>query len=148
MLASPENGVALLKNRPVFTWEAEEEANYEISLHELPERLIVDAKVSDSSWQLPPELTLEAGKSYRWTVSYVSPNDGKSYSAISSFSVVGKAEADEVAALKPADGAAIEEWIMYAALLQNRQIREEARNAWQLIAARRPDLRKAQELAR
>ncbi len=148
VLTTPENGIVLLKSRPTFSWDVEEEASYEITLQEQPDRMIVSAKVTDASWQLPADVALEYGKAYHWTVSYTSPSDGKNYSAISGFSLASKATADEVAALKPAASASIEEWIMYAAVLQNRQMREEARTAWQFIVTLRPDLRKAQELAR
>ena len=44
--------------------------------------------------------------------------------------------------MKPADTAPIEDWVFYAAMLEQRQAKEEAADAWKFIASKRPDLGK------
>ena len=149
VLTTPENGSVLLNERPTFSWEASDVTGYDVTVEELQEHTIVAiAKVNDTSWQLPAKLKLEYGNNYRWSVSYPSAKEGKVISAAGDFSLASKADADKVSALKPEPKAAIEEWILYASMLQSQQMREEARAAWQFVAKRRPDLQKVQDLAR
>jgi hypothetical protein len=146
-LISPCNGCVLLDTNPVFSWEAVERTGFEITLQEQPDKTIATAKIDANRWDLPADLRLDAGKSYLWTITYASPLDGKSYSASGKFSIASAADTEQIQALKPSENADIEEWVMYAAMLQNRQISEEARLVWQQIAKKRPDLKKVQELA-
>lgn len=146
-IVAPSNRTALLTTRPSFKWEADEPASYQLVLEEQPERPVLSARVDSPSWELPAGLALEYGKSYRWTVSY-SAADGKLRSAGAAFSIASAAEAENLLALAPAAAAGIDEWVLYAAVLQDRRMLDDARAAWRLIAARRPDLAKAQSLAR
>lgn len=147
-ILAPGNRTGLLSTRPSFKWEADEATIYQIVLDEQPEHRLVSAKVDASSWELPAELALEYGKSYRWSVSYTSAADGKVRSASAVFSLASQAEAADLLAMKPAAGADIEEWVLYASVLQDRRMLDDARDVWRQIAARRPDLAKAQSLAR
>jgi hypothetical protein len=73
--------------------------------------------------------------------------DGEAYSAEGRFEIISKSDADSIAALKPSESAAIEEWVLYASMLQGRRIKDEARVVWQRIAKQRPDSQKIQDLA-
>jgi hypothetical protein len=151
LLTRPENQALLLNTRPRFCWSSRETATFAITLQELPESAghsVVQAATGDNCWQLPEGRQLAYGKTYRWTVSYTSAADKRSYSAEAEFSLPAEAEAAQFAALKPSADAAIEEWILYAATMRNQQLNEEAHSAWQFIATRRPDLDKVQELAK
>jgi hypothetical protein len=146
-LLSPQNGGIILDSRPVFTWDALEAATYEVTVLEGADRTVAQTKTADSSWQLPESQQLAPGKTYRWTVSYTSPRDNKTYRAAGEFNVAAKTAAAELAALKPAEDAAIEDWVLYALVLQNRNMNDEARSVWRRIAAKRPDLQKAMDLS-
>jgi hypothetical protein len=147
VLLSPRNGGVILGFRPTFKWDALETAPFDISITEGADRPLAQAQTSDSTWQLPENQQLSAGKNYRWTVAYVSPRDGKPYRASGEFSVIDKAMAVEMASLKPAEDAAVEDWVLYAVVLQNRNMGDEARAVWRRIAAKRPDLQKAADMA-
>lgn len=140
MLVAPANGGSVVSTRPQFSWDANEATRYEIELVELPDRQVAREFVEAPRWDLPAKLSLEYGKSYRWTVSYTSAVDGKMRSAQSSFKVPAKTEIDATLALVPGKDAAIDEWVLYATILRDRQLLDEARTVWRRIATQRPDL--------
>lgn len=148
VLTSPENGTVTLDTRPTFRWESEEAGDYVLTLRAESGGLGYSAAVKGKAWSLPEGIALEHGKTYEWKVSYRLPTSGETHSTGGKFSVATRAEAEQVAALRPAEADPIEEWVFYAELLQRRLIRAEARSAWQRIAARRPDLAPAAELPR
>ena len=142
---SPENNALLLAQRATFNWIAAEPAEFEVSIHDLDDNLIVTEKVKENSWQLPEKIKLAEGAAYRWQVAYVSAKDGKTYTARAEFKLAGKEEAASLRELKPEDNATVEEWVMYAAMLQSKRAYVEARQVWQVIARQRPDLLKLSE---
>lgn len=146
-LLTPENGTLMLHTRPTFSWEALDDAKFKVEIVDQDARVVASGESDKRSWQLPPKTELLAGKHYRWRVSYVSPADGKLHSAESTLDMASVEQVNNLMALKPSDTAAIEEWVMYAATLQNRGAKDEARQVWQNILKKRPDLlQKVQEL--
>jgi hypothetical protein len=148
VLTSPETGTVLLDTRPKFTWEAAEPAAYTVTLQAESGGLSYNTTVNSNSWALPAGIQLEYGKTYDWKVSYVSPANGETHGATGKFSLATREETDQFTALKPGEADPIEDWVFYAVMLQQRQIRAEARNVWKRIAAKRPDLERAAELAK
>lgn len=147
VVATPENNSLLLSQHPAFNWISAEQAEFEISVYDLDEKLIASAKTKDNNWQLPETIKLDEGTAYLWQVAYISGQDGKTYRARAEFKVASKAEASSLNELKPAQEAPLEEWVMYAAMLQSKHAYVEARQVWQLIARQRPDLLKLTEVA-
>ncbi len=145
VVVTPENNSLLVSVRPTFNWISAEAAEYEISLVDMDEKLIVSDKLRENNWQLPASARLEEGKSYRWQISYVSAKDSKTYTARAEFRLASKEETASLIELKPEESAAVEDWVMYAAMLQSRHAYTEARSVWQAIAKRRPDLLKMTE---
>ena len=148
LLASPENGSVLLETRPRFSWEATDASSFKITLQTESGQPGYSATVDGNQWVLPEGAQLERGQSYKWTVTSVSQPDGEIRSTTGKFSLATKAEADEFSAMRPGEADPIEDWVYYAVLLQQRQMRSEARSVWQRIARQRPDLDRAAELAR
>ncbi|MFZ6743269.1 hypothetical protein ACO0LC_08600 [Undibacterium sp. JH2W] len=147
LVVTPENNSLLLGTRPAFNWISAEAAEFDISIHDMDEKLILSEKIKENTWQLPEKVKLEEGATFRWQVSYVSAKDGKSNMAKAEFKLASKAEAASLNELKPQESAAMEEWVMYAAMLQSKRAFTEARQVWQLIARQRPDLQKMSEVA-
>lgn len=145
---APENGALSLNQRPNFSWASIEAAQYDFKLEDAKENIIASAKVNEVSWVLPASVLLVPGNSYKWSVSYTSVKDGHLYVATSEFNVATKEQIETFAKLKPAQDAVIEEWILYAAMLQSNRIFHEAGIAWRMIAIRRPDLEKVKDFAR
>jgi hypothetical protein len=148
VLTSPENGTVLLDTRPKFTWEAAEPAGVTLTLQAESGGLSYNTKIHGNGWTLPEGIQLEYGKTYEWKVAYVSPASGETQSASGKFSLATRSDAVQLRAIKPEETDPIEDWVFYAVMLQQRQIRAEARSAWKRIAAERPDLERAADLAR
>lgn len=144
-ITGPENNSLLLSGRPVFNWMAAEAAEFDISIQETgekltDEKLIVSHKLKENNWELPDNIRLEEGKTYRWQVSYVSARDGKTQLSRAEFRLASKSEAAALTDLRPDQQAAVEEWVLYAATLQGKRAYAESRLVWQIIARQRPDL--------
>ncbi|GJJ00725.1 hypothetical protein RugamoR64_12630 [Duganella rhizosphaerae] len=147
-LLGPKNGTLALNTRPQFRWEANEATSYTFTLERADGAVVAQFKTDASAWEPPPAAPLAYGQSYRWSVAYTSAVDGEARQATAQFQVASEAEHASLVALRPGAGAPIDEWVLYASLLQNRQMLDDARAVWQEIAARRPDLSKAGSLAR
>ncbi len=147
VLTSPESGTVLLDTRPAFTWEAGPDARFTVLVQQQGGGPSYRATVAGNRWVLPEGTRLRYGAGYVWTVTAADPA-GEASTATGRFSLATQAEVDQFTALLPAETDPIEDWVYYAALLQQRQVRTEARKAWQRIARERPDLQRAAELAR
>lgn len=144
---APQGGSAVLEQRPVFVWQAPPAPVYLLAVYDGAGRQIAEGKSEQSHWELPAGVTLAERGRYRWTVSYAGA-DGAMQTAGAKFTVASRQDAAVVADLKPAAAAPMEEWILYAAMLQERGLQSAAREVWQYIASQRPDLEKARELGR
>ena len=149
VLTAPENGSVLLEDRPTFAWDAPPGARVNLTVQEQGgSGAVYKATVAGTQWTLPPGVRLRAGTAYVWSVAQEGHDGADTAPASGRFSLATRAEVEQIAALMPAETDPIEDWVYYAALLQQRQIRVEARKAWQRIAQQRPDLQRAAELAR
>jgi hypothetical protein len=147
VLTSPENGTVLLDTRPEFAWDGAPDARFKVSLQQQGGGPTYGATVSGNRWALPEGTRLRYGAGYVWSVT-AADAAGEPATATGRFSLATQAEVDQFIALQPAEADPIEDWVYYAALLQQRQVRTEARKAWQRIARERPDLQRAADLAR
>ena len=146
-MLSPSNRSKQVSPRPRFQWSAPEPGSFQVTVTELPDTVVHRATVDGMVWDLPAGAKLAQGKDYRWSVSGAGP-DGQARSASADFSIATQAEADSVLGLRPPSGAAVEEWVMYVAILRDRGMVDEARDVWRIIASQRPDLSSANPLAR
>jgi hypothetical protein len=146
-MLSPSNRSKQVNPRPHFQWSAPEPGTFQVTVTELPDTVVQRASVDGMVWDLPAGVKLEPGKGYRWSVAGAGA-DGQQHGAMAEFSIATQAEADAVLALRPAAGAGIDEWVLYAAILRDRQMLDEARDVWRMIASQRPDLASANPLAR
>ena len=137
-LKAPLNRAVLAGVRPQFSWMAEG-GDYRVQVDELDGKRIASGTSESGSWELPEGVALMPGTGYRWTVTQADP-EGEQASGSATFTVATEAEREAVLALRPAPDAAIEDWVLYAAILDGRRFDEEARAAWRAIAARRADL--------
>lgn len=148
VLTTPENGSVLIEDRPTFAWDGPQAGRFKLSLQEQGGGATYGATIAGNQWTLPAGVRLRYGAGYVWTVNAEDPAAAESTTATGRFSLATRTEVEQFAALLPAETDPIEDWVYYAALLQQRQIRTDARKAWQRIARERPDLQRAAELAR
>jgi hypothetical protein len=148
VLTSPENGSVLLETRPVFAWDGVQAPRFNITVQQQGGGPAYRATVTGNEWTLPEGVRLRHGTGYVWNVTADGLAAGESSGAQGRFSLATLAEVEQIATLEPAEADSIEDWVFYAAMLQQRQVRAEARKAWKRIARERPDLQRASELAR
>ncbi len=142
---TPENGALLLQAPKDLNWAAVEKANYELRIVDEEENLIIETQVNGNSWTLPSQLKWVPGKAYKWSVSFISERDGGRYTSSGEFRLADEAVTAELAKMKPADDAVIEEWVLYAAHLQAKSMFQEARETWKRIGKVRPDLERSRD---
>lgn len=144
-ISAPIKNGTLLNRRPTFSWSGDETANYMITIVDESSKEIAATKVKGTNWQLPADVTLVDGNTYHWTIALVSESGGRSFGDNGYFSIASKVEADTIADLRPAANASIEEWVLFATMLESRDLGGEAQEVWQAIYRRRPDLQKIRQ---
>ena len=85
-----------------------------------------------------PPLQIVEGVVYSWRVSTHLPN-GRKYSSSSEFAVATADLRAKVRALRPTAAAPLSKTIVYAAWLDQVNLKEEARKYWQAASAARPN---------
>ncbi len=80
-------------------------------------------------------MALVPGGNYSWLVS--GRLDDKSWSNAGDFTVASDVLRAQAAALRPADDALLSERVVYAAWLEQNQLRDEARAWWKRMAGER-----------
>lgn len=145
VINSPQNGELLLTERPSFEWTAAEATTYDLAIQDANGKAVFGTKLADKTWALPASVRLLPNTPYQISISYTAAKDRQVHTASSDFTIAGKSEADQLKSLKPAEGASIEEWLLYATTVQGRQAYQEADAAWHLIFSRRPDLKRIHE---
>lgn len=146
-LLQPQDRSVLLGNPPEFCWSGPKGTRFTFELLDDQMRTVARSETEDSCLKLQGDVLLPHGLGYRWRVSTQAGPEQATLSAERTFSVASQAQAQQVAALKPREDESMEEWILYATLLQSQNMLDDAKAAWRLIAARRPDLQQVRELA-
>ncbi len=142
LLVAPENLALVNPAELVFNWAQAEAAEVEFRLFDQQDKLLLQTSLEGRAFRLPTNLNLPSGATYSWQVSYQSPRDGKQQQAKASFQLLSATELNTILELQPKADSQIEEWVLYAGILQSKRMYKEARSAWQFIAQQRPDLAK------
>jgi hypothetical protein len=143
----PSDAVTL-ESRPVFRWQAPETGlEYRFVLEDSEGATLFSRLTADDLLELPPEITLEAGGSYVWTLS-ARAETGTVYLSRRRLSVADEATRTAAENFRPAADATIAERVAYAVWLDEAGLRDEATAQWRGIAADGgpvPELRIAQQ---
>jgi len=134
----------------IFEWlPIEKVLQYRYILTDGSGRTVIETLVNGTSFKLPDENNIEEGVAYSWQVE-ARLSTGAVYSNSSSFSLIDKAELERINRLRPKDGATFSERIVFATLLEQLGLRDEARIYWKVLSFERPEnkllTKKASEL--
>jgi len=122
-----------LERRPVFRWkEVERGLEYQFVLKDSSGAALFSQTVKGGSLQLPEQIELHYGDSYGWSIGTRS-GMGQNYLSQYSFKVADEAMRAMVENYRPADDAAMAEWVAYAAWLDQMGLRDEATGQWTRI---------------
>jgi len=131
------NGVKTLQVRPTFRWQAIKPGlKYQFELFNTEGETLLEKQLTETSLQLPQDMLLSRGKIYSWEISTQLPNR-KRYTNFTDFSVVSKKEFEMVNKLRPDESASVAELVLYASVLEQLLIRDEASRYWKKIISKR-----------
>jgi hypothetical protein len=128
-------GTVTLQQRPVFRWkEAERGLEYQFVLKDDQGAALYSRQVKGDSVELPPDIALVDGRTYRWSVGSRS-GMGQNYQSEYRFRVADAATRDAADNLRPAADASVGERVAYALWLMQMELRDEADAVWKQLAA-------------
>lgn len=144
-LLAPSGG-HVATERPAFRWEPVRGAEaYHFELDNDTGATVAEGNVNEAAFTLPEGVALTEKTHYSWGVE--TTVNGQHYAKWSQFSLLGKSERERVAKLKPAPDAPFAERVLYAAMLEELGLRDDARPWWQALAAERPNDERLRVLA-
>ena len=127
-------GTITLERAPVFRWnDAAPAPSYQFELRDDRGTAVFSSTVSGDSVKLPPELRLQDGEAYSWSVSSRA-GAGFNGSAESWFQVADAELRSAVENYRPRKDASIAERVAYAIWLDQTGLRDEASAQWRRIA--------------
>ena len=130
-------GTRVLDPRPEFRWQGPDDGlSYNLELSDESGAVMLEQKVSGSSFRLPASVQLKEGATYTWLLD-TTLADGKKYSNAGDFTVAAADLRADVEAVRPGANAPLSERVTYAAWLDQLQFHDEARKYWKELAAAR-----------
>ncbi len=141
------SGTKTLDPAPEFRWqEVEPGVQYRFELTDDTGKSLYDTTVGGSSLSLPASVKLREGVNYTWELS-TRLADGRRYVSAGDFSVAPADLRARLESMRPAPNAPVSERVVFAAWLEQMELRDEARKYWKTLAAERPEDSKLKSLA-
>ena len=140
-------GTKTLESAPEFRWQQTSSiTRYGFRLNDDMGKPLLEAEVEGTTYRLPASVQLNEGVAYTWELSAQFP-DGRRYSSTGDFALATAELRARVEALRPASGAPVAERVLFAAWLEQEQLKDEAKKHWKGLLAERPDDAALQALA-
>lgn len=137
-------GPMLLESAPEFRWEAlSSQATYQFKLFDARGGLLLDRTLPETRLQAPE---LRPGEACTWILEARLPEQAPRVST-GKVQVLDVATRELLVKFKPIVSAPFTERLVYAALLEDAQIGDEARKAWTALAQERPNDARLKALA-
>jgi hypothetical protein len=132
-------GPAVLDAAPEFRWQAPQSGlNYAFELNDDGGATVYQTQTAETVVALPANVKLREGTQYSWEVS-TRLADGSRLSNIGKFSLASPELRAQAAAARPESGAPFSSRVIYAAWLDQMNLKDEARKYWQSLAGERAD---------
>ena len=137
-----------LVNPPrVFRWEPVAKGlTYFFELTDERNGKLINVHVEDTAFALPTDVKLEEDVTYIWEVS-TSFATGQRVSSWAEFVLLESEQRATLESMKPGPDASFSERVVYATVLEQMEVREEARTLWRALLKERPDNPNLQSLA-
>ena len=128
-----------LSATPEFRWQAAApKASYHFRLQDPQGQVVFELTQEDTSIQVPEHLALADETAYTWVLETTLP-DGAQSRRSGQIKVLPKALREQLQTAKPSLEAPFSERLVYAAVLEQHELHEEARPYWKSLAKERPD---------
>jgi hypothetical protein len=122
-----------------FAWEAFARSDrYVVELRDAAGTVVFEGRVQGLALPFPASLALRPQERYTWTVA-VSGDSALALTSGANFTVASDDVRDEARRVRPTDGAAFSDRLVYALWLEQVGAVGEARQMWQSLAEQRPD---------
>lgn len=132
-------GTRTLAAAPEFRWASDEAATrYTFELSDDTGKSLYQTETGATTLRLPASVKLGDGAGYTWEVS-ARLSDGRRYISYGDFSVVAADLRTRVEAARPAPDASVSDRVVFAAWLDQMELRDEARGYWRALAQERPE---------
>jgi len=132
---------------PEFRWKGTQAgALVRFELYDDKGKRLLEKEVGGDSFVLPGNIRLRSGIRYRWLVTGKAAN-GQSISNSGHFSLASLELRADAENLRPGANATLSEQVIYAAWLEQKELRDEARKYWRIAAGERPNDSRLRELA-
>lgn len=132
---------------PEFRWKGIQAGSMmRFELFDDKGKRILEREVGGESFVLPGHIRLKSGVRYRWLVTGKAGN-GQSISNSAHFTLASLELRADAENLRPGTGATLSEQVIYAAWLEQKELRDEARKYWRMAANERPNDSRLRELA-
>lgn len=130
----------VLQAPPAFLWtDTAAGEKYVFRLHEDGSNdLLVEAQVTGHEYQLQKNIQLYPGRTYIWSVD-IDRGNGNVESRSAEFILATEEDKKHFAGLKLKSDASFSDRILYAALLEQANFREEAKKIWKELSSERPE---------
>lgn len=137
----------ILDEWPEFRWKGVQAgALVRFELFDDKGKRLLEREVGGESFVLPGNVRLKSGIRYRWLVTGKAAN-GQSISNSAHFTLASLELRADAENLRPGVGATLSEQVIYAAWLEQKELRDEARKYWRNAATERPNDSRLRELA-
>lgn len=132
---------------PEFRWHGSQAGTLlRFELYDDKGKRMLEREVGGEAFILPGTVHLRSGIRYRWLLSGKAAN-GQSISNSGHFSLASLDLRADAENLRPGPNASLSEVVIYAAWLEQKELRDEARKYWRIAAAERPNDSRLRELA-
>jgi hypothetical protein len=122
-------------------------ASYRFALIGRDGEALFDERTAETSWRLPADVTLRAGRLYGWRVDALTAT-GAERSAWAVFSVADDALRAEMQRVRPEHDAPMADRVLHALLLESHGLLQAAEDVWRRLAAEEPRFAGALEATR
>ena len=145
-LVSPR-GPNILESSPEFRWQSVPSAqSYSFELTDEAGASVYQTQTQERSARLPAGVKLREGATYSWEVA-TRAADGARVSNIGKFTVAPPDMRAQVDAVRPDAAAPLASRVIFAAWLDQMNLKDEAHKYWQAAAGERPDEQRLKALA-
>jgi hypothetical protein len=140
------NGSRTSMQRPLFKWKPIFKGlTYHFELLDNKGSSLLNTWVKGTELMLPEHIHLQSGKTYSWEVSVELPN-GRAYSNFADFAMISQTEKKRLAQLRPQKNASFSKRLVYATILEQMKLMDDAGAYWKLLAEERPSQQRLRKM--
>lgn len=132
------SGPGLHDSSPEFTWAPLSGAKFTFRITDDTQRPVLETTGAEARHKLPAPSPLRGGSTYQWHL-LAECADGSRRTGSGHFRLLDEAERAGLLAARPGPEAGFADRLLYASLLDQLGVKEEAKTLWQALSRERPE---------